>query len=81
MAFNHYAKLKRLLEAESPTWVIRRIDEPTSVKNFRGEVVRFEHYYRLYRADGSAIKYGKFQQIERLAKALNKEIEDLPIVN
>ena len=48
MAFNHYAKIKRILEQEADGWYIRRIDEPTEAKNFKGETVRYDHYYRIY---------------------------------
>jgi hypothetical protein len=78
--FNHYAKLARILDVEEPGWYIMRIDEPTKATNFKGETVRFDHYYRLYRADGSVIKYGKFQQISRLAQALHVPAEALPLI-
>ena len=81
MAFNHYAKLKRILATEPPGWYIRRIDEPTTAQTFRGEVRHFDHYYRLCHADDSYIKYGKFQQLDRLATALGVPVEALPIVS
>jgi len=81
MAFNHYAKLKRILAVEPVGWFIRRINESTSAKDFNGEVRTFDHYYRLYSGDGAPIKYGKFQQIERLAAALDIDIEALPILD
>lgn len=80
MAFNHYAKIKRILENYPDGWVIRRIDEPTSSKNFKGETVEFDHYYRIYTLDGEPIKYCKFQQIERLARVLKLPAEALPLV-
>ena len=80
MSFNHYAKIKRILAAESPDWVIRRINEPTTATNFKGESVQFPHYYRIYRTNGEPIKYCKFQQIERLAKALGVSVEELPVI-
>jgi hypothetical protein len=80
MAFNHYAKIKRILDERTDDWVIRRIDSPTSAKNFKGETVYFDHYYRIYGADGEPIKYCKFQQIERLARALGAPVEALPVV-
>jgi len=79
MAFNHYSKIKRILDQRSDRWIIRQIDEPTQAKNFKGEIVKFDHYYRIYGDDGEAIKYCKFQQIERLAKALNIPVEALPV--
>lgn len=78
--FNHYAKLKRILDDEPSGWYVRRIDQPTKATNFRGETTYFDHYYRLYHADDTEIKYGKFQQIERLARALGVDYTDLPIV-
>lgn len=80
MAFNHYAKIKRILEQQPGGWIIRRIDEPTEAKNFKGETVRFEHYYRIYDQNDVPIKYCKFQQIERLARALQIPVEGLPVV-
>jgi len=78
--FNHYAKLTRLLATEPEGWYIMLIDQPTTATNFRGEKVRFDHYYRLYHADGTQIKYGKFQQISRLAQALSVDVDALPII-
>ena len=78
--FNHYAKLKRLLEGEPPGWYIRRIDDPTTAQTFRGEIRHYDHYYRLCHADGSYIKYGKFQQLDRVANALGVLAEELPLV-
>ncbi|MEP7204713.1 MAG: hypothetical protein ABI716_00790 [Candidatus Saccharibacteria bacterium] len=80
MAFNHYAKIKQILDQRSDRWVIRRIDQPTSAKNFKRETVRFTHYYRIYGDDGEQIKYCKFQQIERLANILDIPVEYLPII-
>jgi len=80
MAFNHYAKIKRILDAEPGGWYIKRIDEPTSAFNFNGEKVDYDHYYRIYRADDTAIKYCKFQKIDKLAKILGVATEDLPIL-
>jgi len=81
MAFNHYAKIKRILDNEPAGWVIKRIDEPTSAKNFKGETIHFMHYYRIYNKNNEPIKYCKFQQIERLAKILELPIEALPIID
>lgn len=80
MAFNHYAKIKRILQSEAPGWYIKRINEVTSAKNFKGETRHFDHYYRVYREDGVAIKYCKFQQVDLLAQILSIPIEALPIV-
>ena len=80
MPFNHYAKMKRILDEQPKGWVIKRIDEPTSAKSFKGETIEFDHYYRIYDAAGDPIKYCKFQQIERLAKILELPVEALPII-
>ena len=81
MAFNHYAKLKRIIANEPAGWYIRRIDEPTRAKNFRGEVVEYGHYYRLYNCVSEPIAYGKFQKIDKLAQTLGVSAEDLPIID
>lgn len=81
MPFNHYAKIKRLLADQPEGWYVKRINQPTSAKNFKGEVVHFSHFYRIYDASGQAIKYCKFQQLERLAKALNQPVESLPVID
>lgn len=80
MSFNHYAKLKRILDYEKGGWVIKKINKPTKAKNFKGETRFFEHYYRIFRADGTQIKFAKFQQPELLARALNVTVDDLNIV-
>lgn len=81
MAFNHYAKIKRILEDQPSGWIIKRINEPTQARNFKGETVDFSHYYRVYSFDGKPIKYCKFQQIKRLAKVLKLPVEELPIAD
>lgn len=81
MAFNHYAKIKRILDVEPPGWYIELIPEPTSAKNFKGETIKFDHYYRIYTQHGEPIKYCKFQQIELLAKTLDIEVEALPVTS
>lgn len=80
MSFNHYAKIKRILDEQPDGWIIRRINEPTTAKNFKGETVNFSYYYRVYDYKGEPIKYCKFQQIERLATVLAVSVGDLPIV-
>lgn len=80
MAFNHYAKIKRILAEQPEGWYILRIDEPTHAQNFKGEIVYFSHYYRIYDTYGQPIKYCKFQQIERLASALGVPTESLPVI-
>lgn len=81
MAFNHYAKIKRILKDQPDSWIIRRINESTCAKNFKGETVWFTHYYRIYDNHGLPIKYCKFQQIDLLAKVLGVEVEELPLVS
>lgn len=81
MAFNHYSKIKRILDEQPDGWFIRRIDEPTRAKKFNGETVDFDHYYRIYSAKGELIKYCKFQQIDRLAKVLKLPVEALPLID
>lgn len=81
MAFNHYAKIKRILDEQPPGWYIRRIDQLTSAKNFKGEVVRYDHYYRIYDAESNEIKYCKFQKIDTFASVMKIAVEDLPIVS
>lgn len=80
MAFNHYAKIKRILDSESDGWYIKRINKPTFAQNFKGEIVKYDHYYRIYRSDGASIKYCKFQKIDKLAKILGVATEDLVII-
>ena len=80
MAFNHYAKIKRILADQPDGWYVRRIDEPTSAKNFRGETIQYDHYYRIYDSQDNQIKYCKFQKIDKLAHILGKSVEDLPII-
>jgi hypothetical protein len=71
MAFNHYAKIKRILDAQQSGWTVRRIDKPTSAKNFKGETRHFDHYYRVYDHNGKPIPYCKFQQLDRFTQIMN----------
>jgi len=80
MAFNHYAKIKRILQSEPDGWYIRRIDESTEAKNFKGETIRYDHYYRIYSVAGQPIKYCKFQKIDKLTSVLGQDAAELPIV-
>jgi hypothetical protein len=77
MPFNHYAKIKRILEATETEWFVRRIDKPTSAKTFKGETRYFDHYYRIYNAMGEPIAYCKFQQIDLFAKIMNIDVNDI----
>jgi len=81
MAFNHYAKVKRILEEQPKGWYIVRINKPTTAQSFKGELRKFDHYYRIYDIANEPIKYCKFQQIERLASILNLPVEALTIHN
>ena len=78
MSFNHYAKIKRILDMHT-NWYVVRIDERTSSKKFSGETATYDHYYRVYDRDGNPIKYCKFQQLERFATVMRVPVEALPI--
>lgn len=80
MAFNHYAKIKRILDEQPNGWYIRRIDESTETKSFKGETKKYDHYYRIYGHDDQPIKYCKFQQLDRLASILQIPAAELPII-
>lgn len=80
MSFNHYAKIKRILE-EYEGWYVIRIDKPTSSQKFNGETVHFDHYYRVYSLDNQPIKYCKFQQLERFAQIMRTPAESLPVID
>ncbi len=79
MAFNHYAKMKRIL-TDYPGWYIVQINEPTQSKGFNGELKKFDHYYRVCSQEGDFIKFCKFQQLELFAKSMNVPIEALPVI-
>ena len=81
MAFNHYAKLARIIAELDAGWYIRKINEPTSAKMFSGETKHYDYYYRIYSHDGEMVRFGKFQQIERLAQALKLDVASLPVVD
>lgn len=80
MAFNHYAKIKKILESRDDDWIIKIINQSTSAKKFNGEIVKYDHYYQIYDKHDQPIKFCKFQQIKLLAKILNKSVEELPII-
>lgn len=80
MAFNHYAKIKKILEQQPKGWYILRINQPTSAKNFKGEVISYPHYYRIYSADHQPIEFCKFQKLDKLASILGLPKEALPIL-
>lgn len=81
MAFNHYSKIKSIINQQPPGWYIRVINQPTTAKKFNGEVRKYGYYYRIYGHNDEPIKYCKFQQIERLAQILNTPVEALPRKN
>ncbi len=74
--FNHYVKLKRIIEA-NPNYRIILIDEPTTTKNYNGETLYYDYYYRLVDPEGNHLKYGKFQQLDKLASTLNLDVSEL----
>ena len=80
MPFSHYVKIRRILEQQPEGWVIKRIDSPTSAKNFKGELVSFSYYYRIYDCNQKPMKYCKFQQIDLLARTLRLPVEALPVI-
>ncbi len=82
MAFNHYAKIERILQSYSNEWYVKQINEPTSAKKFNGETVQYDHYYRVFStADDQPIKFCKFQQLDRFAAAMRLPIEAIPIIS
>ena len=80
MAFNHYVKIKRILDEQPSGWYIKRIDEATEAKTFKGETKKYDHFYRVYDRDDQPIKYCKFQQLDRLASILQIPAAELPII-
>lgn len=81
MAFNHYARLKQLIDARGDDWIVVRINQPTTATRFDGTTRTFDHYYRLCDTQRRPIKYGKFQQLDRLAHILQRDIIDLPVID
>jgi hypothetical protein len=81
MAFNHYAKMKHILDQQPPGWYIKRINRPTTAQTFRGELRHFDYYYRIYDSDAQPIKYCKFQQIDRLSAILQIPVGELPVID
>lgn len=80
MAFNHYAKIKRILDQQEAGWIIHKINQPTSAKNFKGETIEYPYYYRIYDKNNMPIPYCKFQKIELLANILKVPVEALPVI-
>lgn len=80
MAFNHYAKIKRILDAEAPDWYVLRVNEPTSSRNFKGELRHYDFYYRVCRYDGTPIPYCKFQQLDRFLQTMQRDELEVPII-
>ena len=79
MAFNHYAKIKRILDNHVGDWHVRRVNQPTTAKSFKGETRHFDHYYRAYDESGQPIKYCKFQQLDRFISIMNLPIDEIII--
>lgn len=77
MPFNHYAKIKKILETADAGWTVKRIDKPTSAKNFKGEMRQFDHYYRVYDKYGVPIPYCKFQQIDLFAEIMKIDVDNI----
>lgn len=80
MPFNHYAKIKRILNSMEKEWYIHRVNKPTSAKTFKGETRYFDHYYRIYDAQGNPIPYCKFQQIDLFAQVMSIDPADIVIL-
>lgn len=80
MPFNHYVKIKRILANQPSGWIIKKINKPTVAKNFKGEIVKYPYYYRIYDTNDKPIKYCKFQKIDLLAKTLGKSVDELIVV-
>ncbi len=76
MAFNHYAKLKRIIADYWDERYIVKINKPTKTKWFDWKTKSYDCYYRLY-FDELPIKYGKFQQLDKLAKTLWMTLADM----
>jgi hypothetical protein len=80
MPFNHYAKIKHILEQQPAGWHIKRINKPTTAKTFSGDIKKYEHYYRIYDANDTQIKYCKFQQLDLLSQTLHIPVTELPVI-
>lgn len=80
MSFNHYARIRDILNRQSPGWYIKVINKPTHAKKFNGEDTKYDHYYRIYSYMDLPIKYCKFQQLDRLSRILKIPVQDLPVV-
>lgn len=72
--------MKRILESEPAGWYILRIDESTVAKNFKGENIHYDHYYRIFSGSDKPIPYCKFQKIDKLAQILGVDASVLPVV-
>ncbi|MES2876228.1 MAG: hypothetical protein V4678_02035 [Patescibacteria group bacterium] len=82
MAFNHYAKIQRILQSYPEQWYVVQVNEPTSAKKFNGETAHYDYYYRVYSTvDDQPIKFCKFQQLERFAAAMQLPLEAIPVVS
>lgn len=80
MAFNHYAKIKRILENyQWEDWYILRINEKTKTKSFNGDINEYDYYYRIFDKKNNQIPYCKFQLMDKLASILDVHISELEI--
>ncbi len=73
MSFNHYHKCAQIYR-ENPGCKIVKINRPTKTKRFDGGYNYYEYYYRIVDNDGKKIKYGKFQQLEKLEAYLQQKL-------
>lgn len=80
MAFNHYAKIKRILAEQPEGWYIVRINEPTSAKNFKGETIEYPYFYRVLDVFDRPIPFCKFQKLDLFAKTMDMPLEAIIIV-
>lgn len=80
MVFNHYAKIKDILQKQPAGWYIKLINTPTTAKKFNGQTRKFDHYYRIYDHKNEPIKYCKFQQLDLLSKILQIPSQELPVI-
>lgn len=72
--FNHYAKIKRILHNYQDDWYIKKINVETITKNYKGENIHYNHYYRIYDYNDQPIKYCKFQILEKFASIMGMDL-------
>ncbi len=74
MSFNHYAKCAKIY-LDNPGCKIVKINRPTKTQRFDGSYNYYDYYYRLVDKQGNKIKYGKFQQLDKLSQYLKLELK------